>query len=119
MIKVNIRTHDATRYLRLTVEGHAGSADHGHDLVCASASVLAYTVAQLVQTMDHHGDLVGKPCIELNEGDASIIFRCKNDDIYAEARHTFLVAETGYLLLAHNFPNYVKVKSVGQAEQQP
>jgi hypothetical protein len=65
--------------------------------------------------MEHHGDLEGKPCIELNEGDASIIFRCKNDDLYAEARHTFFVAETGYNLLAHNFPQYVKVKSVGQA----
>ena len=115
MIKVKIRTHDATRYLRLTVEGHAGSADKGHDLVCASASILAYTVAQLVQAMEHHGDLVGKPCIELNEGDASIILRCKDDDIYAEARHTFFVAQTGYSLLAHNFPQYVELKTVGQA----
>lgn len=117
MIKVKFRTHDATRYLRLTVEGHAGSDDHGHDLVCASASILSYTVAQIVQTMEHHGDLKGKPCIELNEGNASIILRCKNDDIYAEARHTFFVAETGYSLLAHNFPQYVEVKSVGQAEK--
>ena len=117
MIKVKFRTHDATKYLRLTVEGHAGSDDHGHDLVCASASILAYTVAQVVKTMEHHGDLDGKPCIELNEGDASIIIRCKNDDIYAEARHTFFVAKTGYELLAHNFPQYVVVKSVGQAEK--
>ena len=115
MIKVKFRTHDATRYLRLTVEGHEGSDDRGHDLVCASASILAYTVAQIVRTMEHHGDLEGKPCIELNEGDASIILRCKNNDIYAEARHTFFVAETGYSLLAHNFPQYVEVKSVGQA----
>ena len=115
MIKVKFRTHDATRYLRLIVEGHAGSDVKGHDLVCASASILAYTVAQMVKTMEHHGDLEGKPCIELNDGDASIIFRCKNDDLYAEARHTFLVAETGYSLLAHNFPQYVEVKSVGQA----
>jgi hypothetical protein len=69
----------------------------------------------MVLTMEHHGDLEGKPCIELNDGDATIILRCKNDDIYAEARHTFLVAETGYLILAHNFPQYVEVKSVGQA----
>jgi hypothetical protein len=66
--------------------------------------------------MEHHGDLTGKPCIELNEGDATIIFRCKNDDIYSEARHLFFVAETGYSLLAHNFPQYVGVKSVGKAE---
>lgn len=116
MIKVKFRTHDATRYLRLTVEGHAGSDTKGHDLICASSSILAYTVAQMVQAMEHHGDLVDKPCIKLNEGDATIIIRCKNDDVYAEARHTFLVAETGYLLLEHNFPQYVEVKSVGKAE---
>lgn len=116
MIKVKFRTHDATRYLRLTVEGHAGSGDSGHDLVCASASILAYTVAQIVQTMEHHGDLNGKPCVELSEGNASIILRCKNDDIYAEARHTFFVAKTGYSLLAHNFPQYVVLKSVGEGE---
>ena len=115
MIKVKFRTHDATRYLRLTVEGHAGSDTAGHDLVCASASILAYTVAQVVQAMEHHGDLSGKPCIELNEGDATIILRCKDEDIYTEARHTFFVAETGYLILAHNFPQYVEVKSVGKA----
>lgn len=116
MIKVKFRTHDATRYLRLTVEGHAGSDTIGHDLVCAMASILAYTVAQVVQAMEHHGDLLGKPCIELNEGDATIIFRCKNDDIYAEARHTFFVAKTGYALLAHNYPQYVEYTSVGKAE---
>lgn len=116
MITVKFRTHDATRYLRLTVEGHAGSDTKGHDLVCASASILAYTVAQVVRTMEHHGDLKGKPCIELNDGDATIIFRCKDDDIYAEARHTFFVAETGYSLLAHNFPQYVEVRSVGKAK---
>lgn len=115
MIKVKFRTHDATRYLRLTVDGHAGSDAPGHDLVCASASILSYTVAQMVKTMEHHGDLEGKPCIELKDGDASIILRCKNDSIYAEARHTFLVAKTGYDLLAYNYPQYVEVKSVGQA----
>ena len=117
MIKVTFRTLAATRYLRLTVEGHAGSDTQGHDLVCASASILAYTVAQVVSAMEHHGDLKGKPCIELSEGDATIIFRCKNDDIYAEARHTFFVAETGYSLLAHNFPQYLDIKSVGQTEK--
>lgn len=115
MIKVKFRTHDATRYLRLTVEGHAGADTKGHDLVCASASILAYTAAQVVQAMEHHGDLVGKPRIELNEGDAVIILRCKDDDIYAEARHTFFVVQTGYSLLAHNFPQYVELKTVGQA----
>ena len=115
MIKVKFRTHDATRYLCLTVEGHAGQDNPGHDIVCASASILAYTVAQIVQTMEHRGDLEGKASIELNEGNATIVFRCKSDATYAEAKHAFSVIETGYLLLAHNYPQYVEIKSVGKA----
>ena len=115
MIKVKFRTHDATRYLCLTVEGHAGSDEKGHDLICASASILAFTVAQVVKTMEQDGKLLDEPCIELKEGDTSIIFRCKDDDAYAEAKHTFFVAWTGYLLLEHNYPQYVELKSVGQA----
>ena len=117
MIKVNFRTHDATKYLSLTVEGHAGADARGHDLVCASASILAYTVAQVVTLMERNGELDGKSCIEMSEGNATIIFRCKSDETYATAKHTFYVAETGYFLLAHNYPQNVEVKSVGQAEK--
>ena len=114
MIKVKVRTHDATRYLRLTVEGHAGSDTKGHDLVCASASILAYTLAQVVIAMEQHGDLEGSPCVNVGEGEATIILRCKNEDVYAEARHTMFVIQTGYQLLAHNFPQYVQYQSVGE-----
>ncbi len=117
MIKVKFRTHDETRYLRLTVEGHAGAGEKGHDLICASASILAYTVAQVVSTMENQGTLQGAPRIELNEGDASIIIRCKDDSSYAEAKHTFFVAKTGYELLMANYPQCVELKSVGQAKK--
>ena len=115
MITVKIRRHEPTRYCSLTIEGHAGQADIGHDIVCASASILAYTVAQIVKTMEHHGDLSGKPVVTLENGNATIICRCKNDDIYAEAAHTFFVAQTGYRLLAHNYPQYVEIETVGEA----
>lgn len=117
MITVTLRKHDATRYLRLTVNGHAGQADKGQDIVCASASVLVYTVAQIVKTMEHHGDLNGEPIVELKSGDATIVCRCKDDDIYAEAVHAFWVAQVGYSLLAHNFPQYVELKVVEEAEK--
>lgn len=115
MIKVKIRTHDATKYLRLTVEGHAKAAEKGQDLICCSASMLAFTVAQMVHNMDERGMLNGKSCIKLDEGDTSIIIRCKDDESYAEAKHTFFIAETGYNLLAHNYPDNVEVKTVGRA----
>jgi uncharacterized protein YsxB (DUF464 family) len=115
MLNVTFKRDDDTRYLRLTLRGHAGQSDIGHDIVCASASILAYTVAQIVKVMEHHGDLDSPPVVEMANGDATIACRCKDDDIFAEAAHTFFVAKVGYTLLAHNYPQYVDVKSVGEA----
>lgn len=113
MIKVKIRAHDAARYLCLTVQGHAGYAEKGQDIVCSASSILAYTVAQIARELTEGGAVKGKPCIELAEGDAKVMFRCKNDDTYARARSAFSVAKTGYELLAHNYPQFVDVTSFG------
>ena len=56
---------------RVTVEGHAQSGEVGHDLVCASASILVYTLASFVENMKKAGQ-VYNPKTELNEGDALI-----------------------------------------------
>lgn len=114
MIKVSFNTNDYERSLSLKVEGHAGSNVIGQDLVCASASILTYTVAQIVSAMEQDGELE-EALIETNEGDARISIRCKTKEAYKEAAHTFFVAVTGYKLLEHNFPQYVELQTVGQA----
>ena len=86
----------------------------GHDLICASASILAYTIAHIVITMERHGDLEGDPIIALESGDAVITIKCKNNDIYAEAAHAYFVAQAGYSLLARNFPQFVELITVGE-----
>ena len=40
MLKVTFEQKE--NKLTLKLEGHAGQADIGHDIVCASASILAY-----------------------------------------------------------------------------
>ena len=42
---------------RVTVEGHAQSGEVGHDLVCASASILVYTLAAFVENMKSCGQV--------------------------------------------------------------
>ena len=37
------------------IRGHAGSGEAGHDLVCAAASILAYTIAAYVKNMEAIG----------------------------------------------------------------
>lgn len=93
------------RYNRLTVTGHANSAEPGHDLVCASASMLAYTLAANVANMADNGQVI-QPIIENSEG---------NTEISCNPRHSLkntvtLVFDSicvGFELLAHDYPEFV------------
>lgn len=58
--------------LTVTVKGHAGSGEAGHDLVCAAASMLVYTLAANVRTMADDHARVRRPKIMLADGDALI-----------------------------------------------
>lgn len=100
--------------LVLTLQGHAGAVQSGNDPVCAAASMLAYTMAQGVTDMHNAGKLKRKPYIRLDSGDAAVI--CKPaKSAYAEALHLYKVVQTGYRLLAHNFPDNLRVKLFGEA----
>lgn len=90
---------------RLTVTGHANSAEYGHDLVCASASMLAYTLAANVANMADSGK-VRQPIIKNSEG---------NTEISCNPRHNLkntltLIFDSicvGFELLAHDYPEYI------------
>ena len=112
MIKAEFFTNSESGSITLKLTGHAGQAEHGQDIVCAAASILAYTVAQTLQFMYEEGNLKKKPHIKLEEGDTIIVGKPK-DDTYAETLHTFFVAQVGYHLLAHNYPQYVTLSSFG------
>lgn len=96
--------------LVLTLSGHAGAAPAGMDTVCAAASMLAYTVAQEVLEMEGKGKLRKKTRIELKKGEALIVCKPKKN-AWCEALHLYKVAQTGYRLLAANFPENVQVKT--------
>ena len=97
----------------LIVEGHAGQAEKGHDIVCASASILAYTVAQYVRYVQKLGGMKTKPLIELKDG-YMYISVCPTEKYFAEVLNAFFVAEVGYSLLAHNYPQYVELNVFGK-----
>ena len=108
MVKVTFKEKD--NKLTLKVEGHSGQAAIGNDIVCASCSILAYTVAQYVVTAESEGDLKTKPIIKLERGDALI--SCEPiDEMYSVLKNIYMFAEVGYKLLSHNFPQYVGLKT--------
>lgn len=93
------------KYNRVTVEGHAHSGEPGHDLVCAGASTLAYTLAANVGRMEELG-LVRDAAADLEVGKADISCNPKN-------KYTSIVGAifnsvcVGFELLAMNNPDYI------------
>lgn len=119
MITAIFSNHDEIRYLKLLVKGHAGSDVKGRDLVCASASILLYALAQAVADMEERGELMSSPIIvtEEDKGDALITCQCISDKSYSDAVSAFNVIRTGFKLLAHNYPQYVELNTVGSADK--
>ena len=108
MIKIHFWQEKDNGSIHLKVKGHAGTAPKGQDLVCASATMLVYTVAQAMAFMHEQGQLEEKPHIKIREGKAIVVARPK-EDFYAEVLHTFWVAQCGAHLLAKNYPEAVSL----------
>ena len=93
------------RYNRLTVTGHAGAAEPGYDLVCASASILAYTLAANVANMADNGQ-VRQPIIKVVEGDTEISCNPRHK-LKASVTLVFDSVCVGFEMLAHDHPEYI------------
>ena len=108
MIKVTF-TEEGNK-LSLRLEGHAGYAEIGKDIVCASATILAYTLASIVET---HGI---DTTIKLESGDIAIVCICTDHPMMDVIRDAFNFANWGYTLLAQNYPQYVDFNTFSEAK---
>ena len=113
MLKVTF--NEENNKLTLELEGHAGQAEEGQDIVCSSCSILAYTVAQIVRDYEFDGKLKSEPVIKLQKGHSIISCEPKKKS-YAELQYAYCVAKVGYLLLENNYPQYVELKMFGAEE---
>lgn len=95
--------------IHMTLQGHAGAAPRGEDLVCASATMMAYTVAQAVQFMFEQGMLKKKPKIDIKQGSA-VVIAIPAEECRAEVLHAFWVAQCGVHVLARNYPQHVRLE---------
>ena len=90
---------------RVTVEGHANSGEIGHDLVCASASILIYTLASFARNTSK-AKQSHKLCVKLDNGDSEV--SCKAKRGYKPA--ITLVYDSicaGFELLARSYPENI------------
>jgi uncharacterized protein YsxB (DUF464 family) len=89
----------------VTVEGHANGGAHGHDLVCASASILIYTIAAFANNTKK-AKQSHKLQVRLKEGDSLVSVKPKRR--YKTA--ITLVFDSicgGFELLAKTFPENI------------
>ncbi len=97
---------------RVSVEGHAMSAEKGQDIVCASASILIYTLASFVENMKEARQ-VYNPKTDLKEGDA--VISCEPPSRYKGA--VTLVFDSicgGFELLAKDYPDNISYEIRGK-----
>lgn len=89
--------------MRLQVEGHAGFAPEGQDIVCAAVSTLTYTLAQnlaLTLCPDEY-------TAELDKGIAYIEARPPETSA-EQCRGIFMTVANGYAMLAAQYGQYIQ-----------
>jgi len=105
MTTVHTSNYKGTTFL--SILGHAGYAEEGKDIVCASVSILTYTLVKCLENEESKGHLKDYYSV-LNSGNADIMFEpcylCNNPSITM-----FETVMEGFKLLAETYPTYVTI----------
>lgn len=97
---------------RVTVEGHAKSAEKGKDLVCCAVSTLCCTLAANAERIATFHEMARRPSIVLEDGHADI----KCDAVHGYDDVVTLMFDTvctGFEMMAANYPDYVSFALLG------
>lgn len=101
MIKVLIK-YEGNKFVSLVVKGHAKSAAHGHDLVCAGVSAVVTGGLNNLETPNNFS-------IKLDEGLAELI---RKNDV---SEHDEIVIQTivcGLKTIAESYGDYIKIQNL-------
>ena len=111
MIEIEITEERGS--LTLYVKGHAGKAPKGEDIVCAAASMMAYTTAYAIKAEMGSGAFKCPPQIHMKPGLAVITCEPK-EERFDEMLHIYYYAGIGYKLLANTYPDCVAANLFGE-----
>lgn len=98
---------DEDRFM-VSIEGHAGYAPEGSDIVCAAASVLAFTLIEAIVSLDQKGFLE-RLYRSVEKGSIQLDFTVKPSG-RDKAEAILSAVAGGYALLGDNFPEYVEAE---------
>lgn len=92
----------------MEVDGHAGYAEKGKDIVCASASILTQTLIATIESCNESKAFSSKPKLKVEDGHA--VIRCRPKDYWMESVNNMLATiEVGFKLLAQEYPQCVEI----------
>lgn len=97
----------------LTVTGHAGTAPHGEDLVCAAVSILVYTLASRLYEIEDRMEAKGDPfeaIISLEPGNAKLKWSRET----VEVKLLIHTIQTGLVLLMEKHPENIRIELPGE-----
>ena len=89
----------------LSVNGHAGYADKGQDIVCAGVSAIVYS---LLGWLENNSEYITFVSVDDNNGEA--IISCEGDEKVSVA---FYMAAIGIENIMNAYPAHVEIQIVG------
>lgn len=92
-------------------DGHAGYGDPGKDIVCASTSILAMTLAETLSKANKCGWIGNDAIVELTPEETEVSCVTEDEEVFGELARRYLTVVTGYELLARHYPNHVKFET--------
>ncbi len=116
MVKAYFNFDTERNAFEMRVQGHADFAELGKDPVCAGASVLAFTAAQVVDLIDRE-QLLEEPVIRISGGNVRLECR-PNGASFCRVQTIFLFTQIGMQLLEAAYPGHVSVTMFAAAEAE-
>lgn len=92
----------------LKLQGHAGAAVCGQDLVCAAVTGLTYALAQRLTELEQEGAFQESPVLRLEPGDA-LITAFPKEEYASLVQENFNLIQSGLQLLQTHYPDHIKV----------
>lgn len=100
--------------ITMRVSGHAQSDEKGKDLICASASILAMTLAYAIGYADTEKKFIEDPDVYMENGRTRITVK-PSAESFAEILHAFFIVQIGFCLLSDVYPDRVSVVSFNES----
>ena len=91
------------------MQGHCNFDEEGKDLICAAASILCLTLAQVIE--ENEDKLKSKPKLKTEKGICDIHFIAK-PKFNAALSNSFYTVLTGLRILEYHYPECLSIREL-------